>query len=145
MGDTEIRIILDGTAEQGTVASPERVDEPNIEQPTQPKQRQQATGQGAGKSAAVVLGTQIAKQATNYASSRVGEWTGNTQTQRMIDLSGQIATYGVAIAINPAIGLTMLGISVGTNVIDYFYNRSKENLSLSVLQKRAGATQNRSR
>lgn len=143
MGDTEIRIILDGQAEQGTVASPERVDEPNIEQPTQ--QKQTATGQSAGKSAAVILGTQIAKQAVSYASSRVGEWTGNTQTQRLIDLTGQLATYGVAIAVNPAIGLTMLGINVATSSIDYFYNRSKENLSLGVMRSRAGVTQNRSR
>ena len=139
MADTNINLYFQDQSNTGTAAEPIDENKPNVSDPSQPK------GNNAPKAIGAAVALKVAKTAAQQAAARAGQIYGSNQLQDQINSVGTLVGYGMAIAINPAMGIAMMGLDMGFQLMDYFIAKKDEQRTLSVLRARAGSSLNRSR
>lgn len=139
MAETNINLYFHDRQESGTPSSPLDENKPNVNDPTQPK------GDNSKKAIGSAIALKVIKTATAQAASRAGQIYGSSQLQDTINSIGTLVGYGTAIAVNPIMGLSMLAVNVGINVLDYYIGKKDEERTLSVIKARASSSLNRSR
>lgn len=139
MAETNINLYFHDRQDFGTPSSPIDENKPNANNPTQPK------GDNSKKAIGSAIALKVIKTATAQAASRAGQIYGSSQLQDTINSIGTLVGYGTAIAVNPIMGLSMLAVNVGFNVLDYYIGKKDEERTLSVIKARASSSLNRSR
>lgn len=139
MAESNINIYLGSEDKTGTPAEPIDKNEPKSDGTARVK------SDGKTKTVGALVAKQAITTAMKQGASRAGEWHGSNQLQNKINAAGELIGTASAIAIHPAIGLSMLGISTTFNLIDYAYKQANEQRTLEVLRGRTGSTLNRSR
>ena len=138
---TNINITVDGQAaeQDGTPAEPTTPAKSPTASNAAPKA-------GAAKSqlGTMAVGAYLAKQSFSIASSRVGQYTRDSQLQSQVNAGLQLLGYAGMIAANPVMGSIAVGLSLTTQMIDYNFKRNQYDAARSVALERAGQT-NKSR
>lgn len=100
------------------------------------KNQQAKSNKKLSTSAAIaMLGLQ---RTTSYVTSNVGKWSGNSKNQTFVNNAMKVVTYGAMAYVNPYIALAAIALDVGTQAIDYGYQRYWEQKSEAQSQARAG-------
>lgn len=138
-GDTAVYNIkiTGGGEETGNSTKPQEMAKPNPQDPTKPK--------GTGRErvnlfALYALGSRVA----HYASSNVEAYTRNAQLQEQVNTGMKLVGYGIAIATNPAIGISLVAVDLATQALTYAKQTKESNLVAEQFRRRSGNV-NRSR
>ena len=104
----------------------------------QPKKEKQEKEKNE-KMAAAIAGM-VVKRVGSEAASMVGDLTGNYYAQNQIDNISTAASYAMAIAMNPAVGLTALALNVGTSIVNERVSIAKQQQAIGYMRDLTGTT-----
>lgn len=135
-------IYFNSANDGGSVSSPESPG--GTAMPENPEQNDAGEGTRSVMTTSKAVGMYVLKQALNYSTSHIGEWTRDSAKQKQVDSIMSIAGYAVGFATNPVMTGITLATNIITSMIDYNTKASQEANSLRMLNKRAGNV-NRSR
>lgn len=68
-----------------------------------------------------VIATMTAKRTISYVTSNVGKWTGNSRNQNIVNNVSRAVSYGMAMAVNPYLGMAVVALDGLTYAFDYMY------------------------
>lgn len=89
----------------------------------------------------IAIAAMIATRSFNYITTNVSRWTGNSRNQAIVNNASQLVSLAASAMINPALGLTMMGMQASTAAIDTAYTLKMEELNAKGRRLRAGYSQ----
>lgn len=82
--------------------------------------------------------TYTAMQTLSYTTSNIGKYTGNQKIQTTINNAKRVASYGVAWAANPYLGLAVVAMDGATSIADYMWEKKWDERKSAVALARTG-------
>lgn len=74
----------------------------------------------------ILVAKMVASQMTNYMTSNVGKWTGNSHNQVMINNAQELVGLGIMAYANPMLAIASVGVKITTTVLNNRYEQKLE-------------------
>ena len=71
------------------------------------------------KTAGQMIALSVAKRSVSYVTSNIGKWSGNSRNQNAMNNISKVAGYGMALAVNPYLGMAAIAMDGITYALDY--------------------------
>ena len=107
---------------------------------TTPNQESTSRSQNEGltRSTAQILAVTTAKKSVSYLASNVGKYSGNQRDQILVNNVSKVIGYGVAFAVNPALGAATMAFDAVITGIDNWWEQKWDKARTQQAKARAG-------
>lgn len=92
------------------------------------------------ESQGLAVASMVATRTFSYVTSNVGKWTGNSRNQDTANNISSVANIGIAMTVNPYLGLAVAAFQIGTTAADAAYTNWSEGIKAQTRLTRAGYT-----
>ena len=90
------------------------------------------------KTAGQMIALSVAKRSVSYVTSNIGKWSGNSRNQNAMNNISKVAGYGMALAVNPYLGMAAIAMDGITYALDYAWENKWNQIQEQQAKVRTG-------